>query len=72
MRIEGSGKGASGGGQTDYLGGKKSMMRRLVRPFVVVVGSGHMQREDDPTRKIRPGDVAWVPPGDAATPEGRA
>ena len=31
-----------------------------------------MQREDDPTRKIRPGDVAWVPPGDAATPEGRA
>ena len=35
----------------------------LGQPLIVTAGCGWVQQEGGPVQEIRPGDVAWIPPG---------
>ena len=36
----------------------------LGQTLLVIAGVGRVQREGEPVREIRPGDVVWIPPGE--------
>ncbi|MEK1887007.1 MAG: cupin domain-containing protein [Phyllobacterium sp.] len=64
-RFQGSGLARIGGGTVTFEPGARTAWHShpLGQTLIVTAGVGRVQEWDGPVQEIRPGDIAWIPPG---------
>ncbi|WP_449415892.1 (R)-mandelonitrile lyase [Ochrobactrum teleogrylli] len=64
-RFKGSGEARIGGATVTFEPGARTAWHThpLGQTLVVTQGVGLVQHEGGPIHEIRPGDIAWIPPG---------
>jgi quercetin dioxygenase-like cupin family protein len=64
-RFQGSGPARIGGGTVTFEPGARTAWHThpLGQTLIVTAGVGRVQHWGGPVQEIRPGDIAWIPPG---------
>jgi quercetin dioxygenase-like cupin family protein len=64
-RFKGAGEARISGGTVTFEPGARTAWHThpLGQTLIVTAGVGRVQHWDGPVQEIRPGDIAWIPPG---------